>query len=96
MCPFHIWNTCLSNSPESLWPLRPSAPQVASAEKAFLMSPRLDPSISARRILDFRDDMDEAMEASRESMIYTLVVCLWFFDVACACRLVGPLFSWRW
>lgn len=38
-------------------------PQVASAEKAFLASPRVDMSISARRVLDFKDDLDDAWEA---------------------------------
>ena len=37
--------------------------QVASAEKAFLASPRIEVSISARRVLDFKDDLDDAWEA---------------------------------
>ena len=36
--------------------------QVYSAEKKFLESPRHD-QISVTRVLEFRDDVDEAMEA---------------------------------
>ena len=39
-------------------------PQVASAEKAFLASPRVEMAISARRVLDFKDDLDDAWKAS--------------------------------
>lgn len=36
--------------------------QVQSAEKKFLESPRHD-RISVQRVLEFRDDVDQAMEA---------------------------------
>jgi|Cyp1metagenome_2_1107374.scaffolds.fasta_scaffold17170_10 hypothetical protein len=36
--------------------------QVGSAEKKLLNSPRVE-NISVKRVLEFRDDLDEAVEA---------------------------------